>query len=95
MSVDSSFYFHLSSSPRSHCGLFFFVASRNFALSQTQESIGTTEDLTKAQFKDLAMKTFLQSGMKPLPDPRDLDAAFYVADLDHNGKSALLTSSFQ
>jgi hypothetical protein len=41
------------------------------------------------------MKTFLQSGMKPLPDPRDLDAAFYVADLDHNGKSALLTSSFQ
>jgi len=31
------------------------------------------------------MKTFLQSGMKPLPDTRDLEAAFYVADLDHNG----------
>jgi hypothetical protein len=48
--------------------------------------VGTTADLTKPQFKELATATFLQSTMKPLPNDRDVEAAFYVADEDKNGK---------
>jgi hypothetical protein len=48
--------------------------------------VGTTADLTKPQFKELATATFLQSTMKPLPNDRDVEAAFYLADEDKNGK---------